>query len=610
MEHRTLGYWTLLRRIAGYVRAHRWRFAAGIGMVLLGIGFEIVKPWPIAIVFDTVLQQRQLRPVLEPVLGQLSQTQLLAVAALSIVAITVTSGLLTLGSNYITIDVGQRMVSDLRTSIYSHLQKLSMRFHYQQETGDLLFRVMSDTFAIQSMVMNGMMPLLSSTITLATMFWVMMTMDWSLALLALPVCIPLYVIIAFLNRIIHGHAAASREAESALYSSTERAIGAVKLVQAYGREDRVVADFRRDSERSLSLTLRLYNTQTVYGWLVDSLLALGTAGIVWLGAKHVLSGQGTGVQGAGDLWIFFAYLQSMYKPMQEISQNLAELSASRAGLERVFEVLDKQPDIKDSPGAKPLTAARGEIAFDRVTFGYDEGRPVLRDVSLRIAPGEKVALVGRTGAGKSTLASLVLRFFDPKEGRVTLDGVDLRDVTLASLRANITLMLQEPILFHTTVSANIAFGAADATPVRVREAARRAEAEEFILKMPNGYDTVLGEGGMTLSGGQRQRLALARALLRKTPVVILDEPTSSLDLRTETFVWRNVEQLLAGKTSIVIAHRLSTARMADRIVVLEDGAIVEQGSHDELITRQGVYYQLWQRHNAGTGSLAEEPALT
>jgi ABC-type multidrug transport system fused ATPase/permease subunit len=193
---------------------------------------------------------------------------------------------------------------------------------------------------------------------------------------------------------------------------------------------------------------------------------------------------------------------------------------------------------------------------------------------------------------------------------VTLDGVDLRDVTLASLRANITLMLQEPILFHTTVSANIAFGAADATPVRVREAARRAEAEEFILKMPNGYDTVLGEGGMTLSGGQRQRLALARALLRKTPVVILDEPTSSLDLRTETFVWRNVEQLLAGKTSIVIAHRLSTARMADRIVVLEDGAIVEQGSHDELITRQGVYYQLWQRHNAGTGSLAEEPALT
>jgi ABC-type multidrug transport system fused ATPase/permease subunit len=252
---------------------------------------------------------------------------------------------------------------------------------------------------------------------------------------------------------------------------------------------------------------------------------------------------------------------------------------------------------------------RGEIAFSQVTFAYEEGRPVLRSVDLTVAVGEKIALVGRTGAGKSTLASLVLRFFDPKHGCVTIDGHDLRDVTLASIRGNITLMLQEPILFHATVAKNIGFGAADATPEDIRQAAQRAAAEEFILKLPNGYDTVLGEGGMTLSGGQRQRLALARALLRETPIVILDEPTSSLDLATESSVWNNVEKLLEGKTSIVIAHRLSTARMADRIVVLEFGEIVEQGTHEQLLALNGSYSQLWQRHAAGRSLVEEEPVL-
>jgi ATP-binding cassette subfamily B protein/subfamily B ATP-binding cassette protein MsbA len=604
MEKRKLNYWSILRRVGGYLLPHRARFGAGIGLVLFAVVLEVIRPWPVAIVLDTVINKQPLRPVLVPLLGNLQPRELLVVSAVSIAVIALVLGLLTLGSNYLTIDVGQRMVSDLRTAIYSHLQKLSLRFHLKQETGDLLFRVMSDTFAIQSMVMNGIMPLLSSGITLVLMFWVMAAVDWPLALVALIVCPPLYIAIAWLNQRIHGHATASREAESALYSNTERTIGAVKLVQAYGREDRVVADFRRDSERSLWLTLRLYNTQTIYGWVVDSLLAVGTAAIVGFGAYHVMNGRLT----LGELVLFLSYLQSLYKPIQEISQNLAELSASRAGLDRVFEVLDKQSDIQDGPGARPLPPVQGEVGFKGVTFAYEEGRPVLQDVTLQIAPGEKIALVGRTGAGKSTLASLVLRFFDPKEGTVTIDGHDLRDVTLASLRGNITLMLQEPILFHTTVAANIGFGAADATPERIREAARRAEAEEFILKMPNGYDSVIGEDGMTLSGGQRQRLALARALLRNTPIVVLDEPTSSLDLRTETFVWRNVEQLLAARTAIVIAHRLSTARMADRIVVLEDGAVVEQGTHDELLKLHGVYHQLWQRHNA-SGDLVEEQAV-
>jgi ABC-type multidrug transport system fused ATPase/permease subunit len=264
----------------------------------------------------------------------------------------------------------------------------------------------------------------------------------------------------------------------------------------------------------------------------------------------------------------------------------------------VFAVLDVEADIQDAPGARPLPPARGEVRFEDVGFAYETGRPVLHNLSLRVAPGETIALVGPTGAGKSTLASLVLRFFDPQQGRVTIDGHDLREVTLASLRSQVTLMLQEPILFRASVMDNIAFSAPGATPARVREAARRAEAEQFILELPRGYDTLLGEDGLTLSGGQRQRLSLARALLRDAPIVVLDEPTSALDVATEASVWRNVGALLRGKTAILIAHRLGTARLADRIVVIDEGGVVEQGSHEELLALGGRYARLWRRHGA------------
>ncbi|HEX6739537.1 MAG TPA: ABC transporter ATP-binding protein, partial [Vicinamibacteria bacterium] len=332
------------------------------------------------------------------------------------------------------------------------------------------------------------------------------------------------------------------------------------------------------------------------GLVVDSVLSIGTAALVWLGALHVMEGR----IAIGDLTIFLSYLKDLYGPIQSISQNLAEISSSRAGLDRVFAVLDIQPDIEDAPDARPLPAAAGRVGFEDVSFGYEPGRPVLRGVRLDIRPGEHIALVGHTGAGKTTLAGLVSRFFDPQQGRVTIDGHDVRELTVASLRRQVTFMLQEPILFHTTVAENIACGAA-VTFEEVRAAARQAEAEPFILDLPQGYDTVLGEDGCTLSGGQRQRLALARALLREAPIVILDEPTSALDLATESRVWGQVEELLAGRTLIVIAHRLSTARRADRIVVLDEGAIVEDGAHDVLLARGGAYAHLWRSHAAGVG---------
>lgn len=583
-----------LRRVLGYLRPHRARFAGGALLTLLGIGLDLVKPWPLAFVLDVVLGDDPPPAWLAPVAARFGAPGLLGAACIAIVIITFARGAATVAANYLTIEVGQRMVNDLRTALYAHLQKLSLKFHHKQQTGDLLFRVMADTYSAQGLVMNGFLPLVSAAVMLAGMFAVMLHYDWQLALVALVVCPPLYLAITRITGRIHRQAAEQKAAESDLYVRAETTIGAVKLVQAYGREERAVADFRRGSERSLALALSLYSTETVFGLVVDSVLAAGTALLVWVGATHVMEGR----IGIGDLTIFLSYLRDLYQPIQSVTANLAEISSSNAGLERVFVVLDVEPDVQDAPHAHPLPAARGEIRLEQVTFGYDEATPVLRGIDLTIAPGEKVALVGRTGAGKTTLASLVLRFFDPHKGRVLVDGHDLRDVTLASLRRQMTLMLQEPILFHTTVKDNIGFG--DDVPLEtIREAARRAEAEPFILELPEGYDALVGEDGVTLSGGQRQRLALARALLRETPIVILDEPTSALDLTTEALVWRNVESLLRGKTAILIAHRLSTARLADRIIVIERGAILEQGSHDELIARRGEYASLWQRHAAG-----------
>ncbi len=594
------GLLALIPRILHYARPHRAPMALGFGLSAVGIALDLAKPLPLAVVLDSILGNKPPPAFLGPWFAQLDPTAQLGLAAVTIVVIAACRGLTTMLANHITIDVGQRMVNDLRIALWTHLQKLSLRFYNRQQTGDLLYRVMADTYAIQGIVMNGAMPLVSAALMLVGMFVVMLRYDWMLACVALVVSPPLYLAIRWLTARIHGHATAAREAESELYSRAETAIGAVKLVQAYGREDRVVQDFRAGSERSLALSLRLYGTETLFVLVVESLLAAGTAAIVFLGALRVMGGTLT----IGALTVFLSYLRDLYQPLLSLSQNVAEIGTARAGLDRVFSVLDTELDVKDAPDAQSLPPVTGEIRFEKVSFAYDDGRPVLRDVDLHIAPGEHVALVGRTGAGKSTLAGLVLRFFDPQRGRVTIDGHDLRRVRLASLRRQVTLMLQEPIIFRATAFENIAWGSLNPDPVKVREAARRTEAEEFIDKLPEGYDTVLGEAGSTLSGGQRQRLALARALVRDTPIAILDEPTSALDVATEAKVWRHLEDQLRGHTAIVIAHRLSTARRCDRILVIDDGVIVEQGPHDELMRRRGPYYELWQRHGLEVAAAA------
>jgi ATP-binding cassette, subfamily B, bacterial len=584
----------LLKRTLAYLRPHGGRFVAGVGLSLTGIALDLLKPLPLALVLDSILGNKPHPEYIAPWLVGHTALGLLALAAAAIVVVTLARGMANLAANYLTIQVGQRMVNDLRTDIYSHLQKLSLGFHHRQQTGDLLFRVMADTYSVQGLVMNGLLPMCSAAVMLLGMFTVMANFDLELSSISLLVCPVLYIAITRISRRIHERAEASKAAESELYVKTETTIGAVKLVQAYGREASALADFRQGSERSLALSLRLYSMETLFALVVDALLAVGTAALVFLGALHVMEGRIR----IGELTIFLSYLRDLYQPIQGISQHLAEIASARVGLERVYSVLNESPHVQDAPNARPLADVQGRLRFEKVGFDYEPGSPVLREVDLELAPGEKVALVGQTGAGKSTLASLALRFYDPTQGRVTLDGHDLREVTLSSLRNEITLLLQEPILFRTTVWENIAFGA-DVPFEKIREAARRAEAEPFILGLPQGYDTVLEEGGQSLSGGQRQRLALARALLRDTKLVVLDEPTSSLDLNTEAAVWSNVMDMFRGKTALLIAHRLSTARVADRIVVLGKGTILEQGTHQELLARGGAYAALWRRHAEG-----------
>ena len=593
-QARAPGLLTLVPRIAAYARPHRARMSGGLAITAIGIALDLAKPLPLAIVLDSILSDKSPPWPVTSWFEDWSPLGQASFAAAAIVLIAVGRGLATLGANHLTIDVGQRMVNDLRIGLYTHLQGLSLRFHARQQTDDLLFRVMADTSSVQSLVVNGVLPLLSTAVMVAGMFAVMVRYDGLVALVALVVCPPLYLAVRWLTARISGHATASTMAESELYRRAGSALGAVKLVQAYGREERVVQDFRTGSERSLALSLRLHGSETLFLLVVQSLLAVGTAAIVWFGALRAMTGTLT----IGELTVFLSYLRDLYQPVQDVSRNVAEIRSARAGLERVFSVLDVEPDVRDAPDAVPLPSIKGEIRFENVSFEYDDGRPVLRDVDLRIAPGEHVALVGSPGAGKSTLAGLILRFFDPQRGRVTVDGHDVRHVTLASLRRQVTMMLQEPIFFHATAFENIAWGSRDPDPARVRDAARRTEAEPFILALPGGYDVVLGEDSSTLSGSQRQRLALARALVRDTPIAILDEPTSALDAATEAKVWQNVQEQLRAHTMLVIARRLSTARCADRIVVLEDGAIVEQGTHEELLARRGAYFQIWHQPDA------------
>lgn len=550
-------------------------------------GCELLKPWPLKIVIDSVLGDNPSPWNLHELF---SKQGLLVAACAGLIVIYLVLGGITLLNNYTTIKIGQRMVNDLRRDLYSHLQRLSLAFHSRRQVGDLMYRVTADTYAIQSLTMNGVFPIATALALLIGMFAVMLKIDWQLTVLALSVCPVLFLSISLLSKRISLAATVARQQESEVYSVVQRGMSAMRIIQAFTKEEEEHRKFMAASNQSLDASLRLYTLQTFYSGIINVVMALGTAFVVWVGAQHVLSGSLT----VGEIVIFTAYLASLYAPINTISQTWGLIQGAKVGVQRVFEILDVERDLAEGNLVFPASGARGDVWWENVSFQYVPDQPVLKNVSLHVPAGRKVAIVGPTGVGKSTLLSLLPRFYDPLEGRVTLDGTDIRDFQLKSLRTQIAMVLQPPLVFPITVRENIAYGRPEATLEEVVDAAKLARIHDSIARLPQGYDTLVGEQGATLSEGERQRITIARAILRNAPVLILDEPTSSVDAETEALIMEGLNRLTANRTTFIIAHRLSTVRNADLIIVLRSGEIVEQGTFEELVHGNGPFALLYR----------------
>jgi ATP-binding cassette subfamily B protein len=576
----------MVAKFLPYLKAHRWQVAWALAQVFLITGFELLKPWPLQIVIDYVLGGTP-----APVGGligsflSLPPTVLLLAACGGLIVVNLGASALTLLHNYTTIRVGQNMVNDLRSDLYAHLQRLSLAYHGRQRVGDLMYRITADSFAVQTMIMNGVLPILSAVILLGGMLIVLFPMDPVLTLLALTVVPILFVLISAFNRKIVEVATEVRDADARVYSLVQWGMSAIKVVQAFTKEEEEHRRFMGASRESLRATLRMYNWQTLYSGAVSVVIAGGTAVVIYAGARAVMSGTLT----LGQLIIFVSYLAQLYTPINQITQSWGLIAGARVGATRVFEVLDTEPDLKSGSRQFPAAGARGDVAWRNVRFHYRPDLPVLKEIDLAIDAGTKVAIVGPTGAGKSTLLGLLPRFFDPTGGSVTMDGLDVREYQLASLRRQIGMVLQPPLIFPLSVADNIAYGRPGADHAAIENAARQARIHDLIMQLPERYQSQLGEAGISLSEGEKQRITIARALLRDAPILILDEPTSALDVETEALVMEAVERLMEGRTTFIIAHRLSTVRRCDRILVLRDGVIAEQGTMAELLRRGGVF---------------------
>jgi ATP-binding cassette subfamily B protein/subfamily B ATP-binding cassette protein MsbA len=582
----------------------RLRLVPGLGLLLAGTAAGLLQPWPLKLVVDSVLGSlpapAPLRAVAD-LLPAAPPVALLLVLCAGVVALQALVGVLTMTGTNLLVAVGLRMVFRLRSRLFDHVQRLSLAFHDATPVGDSLYRVTWDTYAAQSLVNNALVPAVTAVATLVGIAAVMLARDWTIAAAALLVAVPLSVLVRRLDRPLGEQSLRVHERESAVSSRVQETLSGIRAVQAFGREALEHARFERQAEASLRASLTLTTLQTGSHTLIALLMAVGTAAVIVLAGRQALAGRLT----PGDVVLLVAYVTMLYKPLETLAYTAVAVQAAAAGGRRVLALLDAVPDVRDAPHASALhERPHGEIRFEGVSFAYRPGMPALRDVTLRIAPGETLAVVGPSGAGKSTLASLLVRFYDPSAGRITLDGRDLRDVTLRSLRDHVALVLQDPVLFGSSVRENIGYGRIDATEAEIVAAARAAGAHDFITALPDGYDTPIGERGVTLSGGQRQRLAIARAFVKDAPVLILDEPTSALDAESEAALLAALERLMQGRTTLIIAHRLSTLRNAHRIAVLREGALIAVGAHSQLLADSEVYARLWRLQHGGTPAAA------
>jgi subfamily B ATP-binding cassette protein MsbA len=490
--------------------------------------------------------------------------------------------------------VSQWISHDLRRTLYYYIQRLSLAEHDEARTGDLITRVTSDISAVQDFINSALLGILVNLLTLAGMIGVMFYINWRFTLIALSVSPVLFLVVFYYTRRIKKASRAVRKKESELVSNVQEVLTSIRVVQAFAREDYEQQRFESESLDNVEVALQARSIKAKLSPVVEVIVAVGMCLVLWYGARLVMAGQ----LSAGVLIVFLLYLGKMYKPMRDLSKMTDTVSKALIGYERIQEVLEIDSRVRDLPRARRAPRFKGRIEFDKVSFGYDGDVPVLKDVSFCIEPGQVAAIVGPSGTGKTTIASLIPRFYDPLSGKVSIDGTDVHQYKLKSLRDQISFVLQETLLFRATIWENIAYGKPDAQPAEIIRAAELANASEFIEKMPQGYDTMIGERGATLSGGQRQRIAIARAIIRNAPILILDEPTSGLDAASEQAVIDALDRLMKGRTTVVIAHHLSSIRHADVIFVFKDCELVEHGAHDALMANNGIYAEMYATQNS------------
>jgi ATP-binding cassette subfamily B protein/subfamily B ATP-binding cassette protein MsbA len=588
----------IYRRALAYFRPFLGQTALAVLLTFVSIGLGLLRPWPFAYIVDHVLPAAQKGDATLSVAGfslaGWSMPAIVALMCVLIVTFHLISGLLNLVTGILFLRVGLQTLLRLRTELYAYLHSLPLKFHDQRRSADSSFRVAYDSQAIQAFYSKAIF-IFQATVSIGSTFAVMWRLDWRLTLLSLAV-VPLMVgaMVLFAKR-IRTESTTIAERESAVLTVAQEGLSSIKMVQAFGREDFEVSQFHTSARESLEANLRLNYLSMKSSLVIGTLIAASTAAMYYVGSLHVLEG----TLKLGELIWISSLLLLLYQPLEALTQVAWALEGAAAGAQRCFEVLDHDDDVKDAPDAKEITSSLGELVFENVSFGYTADRAILSCVNLHLLPGQTVAFVGGTGAGKSTLLSLVPRFYDPTAGRVLLDGIDLRQIKKKSLRNQISIVLQDTLLFSTTIRENIAYGRPDATEADIIEAAKRAQAHDFIIAQPDGYKSQVGERGGHLSVGQRQRIGIARAFLKNAPILILDEPTSALDPTTESAIMTTLEELMRGRTTLIITHRIATIHQMEKIVVLGKGGVVEEGRGPELVERGGFYAALYRSANLG-----------
>jgi ABC-type multidrug transport system fused ATPase/permease subunit len=584
----------MFRLLQDLIRPYRGTLLVILIAMLVQTAMSVAGPWPLKIILDNVVGTHKLSPEMTHLLGPLlrgeGKMKIAEAAAIAAVVIALIGATMSYIANYFTTSVGQWVANDLRLKTYHHLQQLSLKYYDTHETGTLLSTVTADVQTIQGFASSSTLGIIVDMFTIVAMLIVMLWLNWDFTLIAVAITPFMLLLVSRFKKTVKKATHQVRKEQSKIVEVVEQGLQSMRVTKAFGRQELAEAQLAEVSQATVKASLKARRIKAMLSPIVAVTVSLCTAFVLYRGSSLILAG----VMTAGGLTVFLSYLNKFFKPVQDLATMTNTIAQAAVGVDRIRAILEADTIIPQRPDARDPQTLKGEIEFQNVAFSYNDEAKVLTDVSFSIKAGQMVGVVGPTGCGKSTIVSLIPRFYDPTGGSVKIDGVDLRDYKFLALRDQIGYVLQETILFAGSVRDNIAYGRKDVTEAQILEAAKLANADEFIQRMPHGYDTMVGERGDTLSGGQRQRIGIARAIVRNNPILILDEPTAALDTESEQLVMEALERLMKGRTVITIAHRLSTIRDADKIVVLKGGVVAEEGTHDELLARNGVYAELYK----------------